>query len=272
MDALKQVFFPANYTELFSVWSSDAFLCAGGTAQSRFQGKALLHFAPTIVALDALDELRRITRTERYIELGSTVTLNRIIALGKAVPDVLLRSLEQVADSQVRNLATIGGNIQCRLNSTAALLALDARYELRSVSGSRWISAYRFSVEKEESAVQRQELLTRIRIPLEKWEYSLCKCFVSPFDLESRGVAVLIARVKKNVLSDIHLVFAGHTILHDTATETLLIGKKLPLKEEYADMFLEQWLHYLSAVPDLEPLLCANLMNFASDSVHGMMA
>ncbi|MDR2808209.1 MAG: FAD binding domain-containing protein [Spirochaetaceae bacterium] len=268
MDVPKQVFFPANYTELFSVWSADVSLCAGGTVQSRFQGKPLLHFATNIISLDALDELRRITRTERYIELGSMVTLNRIIALGKAVPDVLLRSLEHIADSQVRNLATIGGNIQCRLNSTASLLALDARYELRSATGSRWVSAYRFS---EESTIKKQELLTRIRIPLEKWEYSLCKCFVSPFNLEPRGVAVLIARVKKNVLSDIHFVFAGHSILHDSATEAILVGKKLPLKEEYANMFLEQWSNYLSTVSGLEPLLCANLTNFASDSVFEMV-
>ena len=258
MEGINQVFFPTSFSELFSLWSSDFCLCAGGTAQSRFQGQPLLDFPANIISLNDLDELKRITRTERYIEIGSMVTLNRIISLRSAVPEVLIKALEHVADYQVRSLATIGGNIQCRLNSTAPMLALDARYELRSVSGSRWVSAQRFSSEKP-SALNR-ELLTRIRIPLETWDYSLCQCFVSPFDLESRGVVVLIARIKKDVLSGIRIVFAGRNILHDGETEAVLEGKKLPLKREHMDMFVEQWSNYLSTVKQLDPGLFHNLL------------
>ncbi|MDR1597168.1 MAG: FAD binding domain-containing protein, partial [Treponema sp.] len=90
MDALhNQVFFPTTLPELFSAWARfpDAVPFAGGTELLRNQGKQVLNLPRNILSLDQLDELHRITRTERYLEIGAMVKISDIIRLGKTVPE-----------------------------------------------------------------------------------------------------------------------------------------------------------------------------------------
>ena len=130
---LNQVFFPSTFQELFTAWNRfpDAVPFAGGTGIIRGQGDQTLALPRNILYLDKLNDLRRITRTERYLEIGAMVRLNEIIRLGKIVPEALTRCLEHIAGHHIRNQATIGGNIcypRRRLDSAAPLVALDAHF------------------------------------------------------------------------------------------------------------------------------------------------
>jgi CO/xanthine dehydrogenase FAD-binding subunit len=274
MDALhNQVFFPSSLAELFSAWNRfpDAIPFAGGTELLRNQGKSILTLPKNILSLERLDELHRITRTERYLEIGAMVKISEIIRLGKIVPEALAQSLLGIASPQLRNLITIGGNI-ChsyrRLDVAAALIALDARYELRTASSLRWVSATRFSSLPGPLALNPQELLTRIRIPLEQWNYALYKKFTNqhPVD-ESGGGAVFMARIQKNLLTDLRVVFAGQFVLRDKNSETVLSGKHLPLDKRDAEHFAELWHIYLAAIEGPGSMLRAKLYNFIESCV-----
>ena len=218
---LNQVFFPAGFQELFAAWNRfpQAVPFAGGTGIIRSQGGQILHLPPIILSLDKLEELHRITRTERYLEIGAMVKLSQIIRLGKIVPEALSRCLENIAGTPLRNIATIGGNIcfsQRRLDASAALTALDAQYELRTAQSSRWISASRFSSMPGPTTLNPQELLTRIRIPLDQWDYTAYKKFSNP-ESSSKAV-VFIMKTQKDVLTDIRVVYKTSTILRDKAS------------------------------------------------------
>jgi CO/xanthine dehydrogenase FAD-binding subunit len=262
---LNQVFFPATFPELFSAWEKfpDAVPFAGGTEIMRNQGRRILGLPRNILCLDKLGELRRITRTERYLEIGAMVSLNDIIYLGKAVPEALVRCLESIAGPHVRNLVTIGGNLcykHRRLNAFAPMIALDALFELRSKSSARWISASRFA-----SLVDgwnAYEIVSRIRIPLEQWDYSIYKKFSRQETDDSVGAAVLILRNEKNILTDIRIVFAGKTVLRDKNLESLLIGKKLPLAKKDAAVFVDRWDACLSSIHEVSPLLRSGVLSF----------
>jgi CO/xanthine dehydrogenase FAD-binding subunit len=277
MDALyNQVFFPQTLPELFSAWARfpDAVPFAGGGELLRNQGKPILRLPRNILSLDRLEEIRRITRTERYLEIGAMVKINEIIHLSKIVPAALTRSLEGIASPQMRNLITIGGNI-ChplrRLDASAPMAALDARYELRSAAALRWISASRFSSLPGPLALDPQELLTRIRIPLEQWNYTIYRKLRDPHANERlEGGAVFIARIQKNILTDLRMVFAGEAILRDKYSETSLSGKQLPLDRREALQFVDLWKSYLSAVGTVEPLLRAKVLNFIETAILGL--
>jgi CO/xanthine dehydrogenase FAD-binding subunit len=168
----------------------------------------------------------------------------------------------------MRNLITIGGNIcnpVCRLDAAAPLIALDARYELRTAYETRWVSAARFSALPGPPALGPQELLTRIRIPLEQWQYSLYKKF--PGLDESGGSAVFMARMQKNILTDLRIVFAGQQALRDKNSETTLVGKQLPLDRRDAEHFSELWKTFLSAVDIPGFMLRAELFNFVESCI-----
>jgi CO/xanthine dehydrogenase FAD-binding subunit len=270
MDAAhKQVFFPQTLQELFAIWNRfpGAIPFAGGTDLVKEQEKKhSLELPANIISLDTLDELHHFTRTERYIEIGAMVKLNDILNMGKVVPHAFTQAIKGIAGPEVRNLATLGGNIcnpATRLDTSAALIALDARYELRNAQVSRWIAASRFSSFSGPLAINPQELLTRVRIPLEQWNYSIYKKFEDRFsEYESGGAMVFLVRIQKNILTDIRVVFAGETVLRDKNSEAVLSGKQLPLDRRDAAHFIELWKTYLSAMGRPEPHMQSKLLNF----------
>ncbi|MDR2246321.1 MAG: FAD binding domain-containing protein [Treponema sp.] len=273
--AHNQVFFPSGIPELFAAWSRfpAAVPVAGGTGFARPQNsRCTLALPADILSLDGLNELRRITRTERYIEMGAMVRLNDIINLGKIIPPVFTQALKCIAGPELRNLATIGGNIchpRLRLNAAAPLVALDARYELRTSLTARWISAARFSSFPGPLAFNPQELLTRIRIPLEQWNYSLFTRFAgAPAESEPGGALVFIARIQKNILTDLRVVFAGETVIRDKNSEAVLSGKHLPLDRRDIRHFIDLWRAFLSGVDTPGPVVKAQMLNFVEGAVR----
>jgi len=269
---LNQVFFPATFAELFAAWTRfpDAVPFAGGTEIMRNQGRRVPRLPRNLLCLDKLADLRRVTRTERYLEIGAMVTLNDIIYLGKVVPEVFTRCLESIAGPQVRNIATIGGNLcyanRC-LDASASLIGLDALYELRSSTAARWISASRFSSSPGTPALNEEELLTRIRVPLEPWDYSVYKKFKRQESGDMDGGAVFLLRNDKNVLTDLRIVFAGTVILRDKNSESLLIGKRLPLDKKETSGFVERWKNYLEGLGNPDDLFQSSLLNFIESSL-----
>ncbi|MDR2370314.1 MAG: FAD binding domain-containing protein [Treponema sp.] len=260
-----QVFFPATFQELFSSWARfpEALPFAGGTAFICSQGAHIPKLPQSILSLDKLEELRRITRTELYLELGAMVKINDVIRLGKIVPEALRLSLEGIGCPQLRSLATIGGNIcfrNRRLDASAALAALDAAYELRSAQSTRWISAARFSSFRGLPAFNQGELLTRIRVPLEQWNYTAYRKFGN--SLDDGGTVVFIMKNRKNMLDDIRIVFAGKGILRDKNSEASLIGKQLPLNIRETENFMERWKAFISALEEPDLFTRTGIFNF----------
>jgi CO/xanthine dehydrogenase FAD-binding subunit len=197
--------------------------------------------------------------------------LSRIIDLGKLVPKVLRYCLENIAGPQLRNMATIGGNIcfpgRC-LDSVAVLTVLDAQYELRSAQSSRWISAVRFSSSPRTNALSQRELLTRIRIPLENWDYTFYKKFCGQAN-ESK-TAVFLVKAQKNILSDIKLVYKNDLIWRDENIESILIGKHLPLNRRIAADFLLSWEDFLFDTDEIDELSKREFANFIEMNISNL--
>ena len=254
-----QVFYPSGFQELFSAWkeygASDdrgsAVLWAGGTGLLRHQSSRIPSLPHNIISLEKMPELGKISRTERYIEIGSMVRLNQIIYLGKIVPDGLRRCLELVADPQLRNQATIGGNIcyqSRRLDVSAPMVALDAQYELRTAQTARWIPASRFSSLPGTTNLGPRELLTRIRVPLEPWSLTRYHKFSIAGSNETGGGILFIMRNEKDILTDIRVVYSGKAILREKNSESMLAGKHLPLDQKNAFAFVDSWKTYLQGL------------------------
>ncbi|MDR2965786.1 MAG: FAD binding domain-containing protein [Treponema sp.] len=253
---LNQVFYPANFNDLFSTWNRypDAVPYAGGTDFLRWQSINIIKLPKVVLCLDKIEELRRITRTEQYLEIGAMVKLNQLFRLGKIVPQILYRCMENIAGVQVRNISTIGGNI-CASSGlhdlSAVLTALDAQYEIRGANSTTWISAVRFH---DKNPLKKQEILTRIRLPLIQWDYSIYKKFPSKdnfLDNLSAEVLVFLARAKKTILTDLRVVYKSGKILRNRNSEDSLMGKNLPLSRKIAFEFVENWKEFLGGRRDV---------------------
>jgi CO/xanthine dehydrogenase FAD-binding subunit len=274
-----QIFFPSSYTELFSVWDRfpQAVPYAGGTGiirhwQGHRQGGQTLELPSVILSLEEMEEMHRISRSEHFLEIGAMAKLSRITGLGKIVPSALLHCLENIAGPGLRNMATLGGNIcfpDRRLDCPAVLTALDARYELRSSQLSRWVSAARFFADPGPTVMNPREILTRIRVPLDHWDYSVYKKFTGR---EGRDrTVVFLAKTQKNVLSDIRIVYKADSILRDRNCESFLIGQQLPLSRKIADEFVEHWGAFLAETQNIDELLRRELLNFIEINVYNLL-
>jgi carbon-monoxide dehydrogenase medium subunit len=128
-----------------------------------------------LVDLADLDELRTISFSadQGALELGAMVTNTQVIASSEVevARPILAEVAATIADVQIRNRGTIGGNV-CVNDPTnhypPLLTALGATFTIRGTSGERVVSADDFFVGVYVTAVEEGELLTRISVPTRK--------------------------------------------------------------------------------------------------------
>jgi aerobic carbon-monoxide dehydrogenase medium subunit len=124
-----------------------------------------------LVDLADLDELRAVSRAaDGGLEIGAMVTYSNLMTsadVGEARP-ILADVAAQIADVQVRNRGTIGGNV-CSSDPTNHLpplmVAMGATMVIAGPTGERRVPADEFFLGVYFTAVASGELLTRIEIP-----------------------------------------------------------------------------------------------------------
>lgn len=105
------------------------------------------------------------------LSVGAAVTMNQLAndLRVRIQYSLLAEAAESVATYQVRNRATIGGNL-CNASpcadTTPAILALGGRVVLRGSNGERELPTEEFAVGPGKTALQPGELLTAIRFPV----------------------------------------------------------------------------------------------------------
>jgi carbon-monoxide dehydrogenase medium subunit len=124
-----------------------------------------------LVDLADLAELRAIGFSDDgLLELGAMVTYTQLLASSEVEVSrpVLAEVCATIADVQVRNRGTVGGNV-CVADPTnhlpPLLVALDARFTIRGAGGERTVSADEFFVGVYLTAVGEGELLTKVSVP-----------------------------------------------------------------------------------------------------------
>ena len=124
-----------------------------------------------LVDLWRLDALRGIAVSGDELVLGGLTTyteLRRSAVCREHVP-ALVESAATIGAAQIQNRGTLGGNI---VNASPAgdtlpvFLAMDARFDLGSARGERTVPAESFWPAYRRPAIEPDELLVRIRIPL----------------------------------------------------------------------------------------------------------
>jgi xanthine dehydrogenase small subunit len=127
----------------------------------------------SLVGVELLPELHVFRETETFIEpgfieIGSALSLDEIGALWRNAPAFLRQWLDLFASPQIRNRATLGGNLATASpigDSAPLLLALDAEVRIVSRSGMRSVPLHAFFTGYRRTVLQPGELLAAIRIP-----------------------------------------------------------------------------------------------------------
>jgi CO/xanthine dehydrogenase FAD-binding subunit len=254
-------YLPASLPEFFANWFevplAEPFACDALTMVK--QNGQRIEVPPYYISLDFIEELRKISRTERYLEIGSKATLRDILKLGRSMPKILRQVLEGAASPFLHPLISFGACVHPknqRGEIVAALTALDARYELRSSpTTSRWLSASRYAALAEQGAGSSRELLTRVRLPLDEWDYSIYQKLRQVDDAGTGSmVLIFLTKMQKDILTDIRVVLAAGAVHRERSAESFLTGKHLPLAERDAETFVSLWRDYFAGIETLDEM------------------
>ncbi len=232
------IYTPSSLSELLALYDKlpQALLFNGGTHILRGQGDLSARIAANVINISKVDDLNRIHRTERHIDIGSAVTVSRILDIGANIlPRSLHEALVSMLPPAVRNLATLGGNICIRDRQHTiypVYLLLEIQLELRRLGSARWIPLSRFAGPGSHLDMQRGEVLTRIRIPFSTWDREVYRRIDQELESPNDYLSFCgLARMEKNVINDVRFAFgtAGTVVVRSRELENELIGRHLPL-------------------------------------------
>ncbi len=193
----------------------DSVLIAGGT-DLLVEMKNGLRYHENIISLADIKELSEITEDENHIIIGATVTHSAIIksAILKQHYRALPEASNNVGTEQVRNIATVGGNIctgaSC-CDTGPVLLASDSTIELTSIKGSREIPIADFFIFHRKTAAKKEEIVTKIKVPKLKQGTGIC---IEKFGLRnaasiSVASSVALITIENNVCVDAKIVIGA---------------------------------------------------------------
>jgi xanthine dehydrogenase small subunit len=160
---------PLTLSEVFGLLEAhpQARLIAGGTDLGVEINKFHRAF-PVLVSLERLQELKSFEDTPEYLEVGAGVTLSHLMARAHGIFPAFDEMLYWFAARQIRNRATLGGNLANASpigDLPPVLMSLGADLKLASQTGERWVSVSDFFTGYRQTLLQPGEVIASIRIP-----------------------------------------------------------------------------------------------------------
>lgn len=195
----------------------------------------------TLVDINGLEDLRQVTEDSGGgLDIGALVIYDAIVhddIIRKNRP-ILGQVAFRIADQQVRNRGTIGGN--CCYNDPTChfppiLSALKATFTVAGENGTRTVSADDFFVSYYQTAVLPGEILTHIHIPSSSASFGDAFVPLSAGGTDVLNVVAAAASVEwsNGRLSSVSLVVTGcgERPLRLKATEAALTGQAPSAKD-----------------------------------------
>src|SRR5262245_58813146 len=240
----ERFFRPASLSELLELLRRhpEARLIAGATELGLDITKRYKKF-PTLISVEAVPELTAIESTDSEWQIGAGVTLTRIEEGIAAEFPALGRMLRVFGSRQIRNRATMGGNLVTASpigDSAPVLLALNARVVLVSGGEGRSLSERtlpidQFFVAYRKTALQTGEILKTIivpRFPTEAGVLRRCEWFkVSKrreMDISTVAACFTVDLDANGIVRHARLAYGGVAAMPARArkTEQALLGKR----------------------------------------------
>ncbi len=189
-----------------------------------------------LVDINNIPGLAYIKEENNWLKIGALTREAALeeSALIKTKYPIFIDASKLIADPQVRNMGTIGGNIahgDAANDHPAVLIALGAEVEIASKEGRRIVPIDEFFYGFYTTAVQENEILTAINVPMPapKTGNAYHKLERKVGDYATAGVAVQITLDENGVCTHagIGLTNVNATPMRASRSEEAIIGTKL---------------------------------------------
>lgn len=157
-------------TSLISRHSEKVAVLSGGTdlIPDMRKRKKTPQYVLSLRGIPGLDAIEQVDGGG--VVIGPLVTINQIKAspLIRERYTVLAEAADKFANNQVRNMATVAGNLctsSCCADTASPLIVLGAQLKLKSLRGERILPVEKFCQTPFKAALRNDELLVEISIP-----------------------------------------------------------------------------------------------------------
>ncbi|MFT5196173.1 MAG: carbon-monoxide dehydrogenase medium subunit [Cellvibrionaceae bacterium] len=226
----------AQALELIAEHGDDAKLLAGGQSLIPVMNFRLAQ-PEMLIDLNGTQGLDGLSLAEDgSVMIGSMVrqaTLEKSELIKQHVP-LVHQTMPSIAHSQIRNRGTIGGSL---VHADPAgelpvlMVALQASFELQKVGRTRTVTADEFYIGLFETALEPDEILTKIIIPKkpERTGYAFQEVARRHGDYAMAGVAAVVTCDVNSVCTDARLVFLNVGVIPMQANRAagMLVGQRL---------------------------------------------
>lgn len=225
-----------SITDAIEMLSGRASLIAGGTDLLLDIQQGIVSPIENLVDITRIPELNVIEIRAQDLFVGSAVPLSCIVNsnLVQKHAQALVEACDLIAGPQVRNTATLGGNVAHALpaaDGTIALLALDAKVEAVSQRGMRTAELETLFLGPRKSTLEEnEEILVGFYIPLlTTGQASAFRRIMRPqgVALPILNLAVWLRRTG-NIITDVHIALgpSGPVPIRARSAEDVLRGEE----------------------------------------------
>ncbi len=221
-------------SESLARYGDSAKVYAGGTELLLAMKEGLVHFE-CLVNVKKIPGLDGINLDNGSVRIGALSThrqLERSGTLQEKLP-VLVEMERNVANLRVREVGTLGGNLtfaEPHADPGTLLLALDATVVAQTANGSREIPMAEFFVDAYDAAVEEDEVLTEIVVPLPAANAAVRYRKFGYLERPSAGLALhVMADGAREAVQDVRIAVGcvGPKSMRVEEAEAVLRGKSL---------------------------------------------
>ena len=190
-----------------------ATILAGGTDVGLWVTKQLRRLGP-IIAIGAVEELKRIVVKDGWIEIGAGVTYSDALATIEAHYPDIADMMRRLGSEQIRNAGTIGGNIANGSpigDSPPPLIALGSRLVLRRGDRLRELALEDFFLDYGKQDRQPGEFVVAVKVPVaDPKEIVRCYKISKRFDQDiTASLGAVALTLQGGEVADIRICFGG---------------------------------------------------------------
>jgi carbon-monoxide dehydrogenase medium subunit len=191
----------------------------------------------TVIDISGIKDLRYIVDEGDKVRIGALTRMQDIVespVIREKLP-VLAEAVSMLGSWQIRNMATVGGNL-CNASPAAdsapPLLVHEARIKLASIEGTREIPITEFFVGPRKTAMYKTELLQEVIVPYDA-DFAKSYSYVklgrrNAFTLSVVAVATVL-KVRDGVFEDVRIALnaVAPTPVRARSVESFLKGREV---------------------------------------------
>ncbi|MDB4303565.1 xanthine dehydrogenase small subunit [Desulfosarcina sp.] len=224
---------PIDLDKFFTLWNKhpNATIINGSTDIALKQTKKFERLN-TIIDLSAIDELKGFQENNKEITIGAGLSFELLKSRIKGSLPELFNLINVFASKQIRELATLGGNIASASpigDTIPLLIAMNANLILLNESGKRILPIEDFIIGYRKTSLKDKEIIYSIVIP--KTSNSTVKFYKvskrKDLDISTVSAGFSLS-LEDNTIKDICLAYGGmaETPKRAKKSEAFLLGKK----------------------------------------------